>query len=879
MTENKAVKIRLWNRYDFLLLLAFLFSGVAALGYELLWTRLLSLVFGVETVGVLGVLAGFFGGMVVGAFVFHSRARRAGNPILLFAKLEIAAAAFAVLSPYLLNWLKHWVPVMIGKLAGNGGNAVDLISSLAISTVVLLPATVCMGATFACLVEARRRILPEGTGGRGLGRLYAANTLGAAFGVFVSIYLILPEYGFYVSSILLALIGVLSAALAILWSKGKDLSCTTMESAPKAEICTEDNRAFKCPPRLVYVLLFITGFAGLGYEISVIGIVSRVFENTVYTFANILAVYLFGTAIGAWGYQLFLRSNSKPHVSWIVAVLMLALASSVAIVSFELSYCVSIYRALLPAEPSYADYIVAELLVSCAIFFIPTVLMGALFSHLMGLIADRGIGNAYGVNTLGATLAPFVFGLLFAKHFGYLNGLYLVMFLYLAGYCIYVYKDSRKKTRLIAGVVSTTMLWFFVPSSVNLIGLQEGWKVIDSKDGLYGTVTVVEKVGSKTLWRTPWRRLKVNRRFKMGGGQGFAEKRIGHAAMLMAPNAQKALFLGIGTGITLGSVKQYNLEKVDAIEIIPEVIDMLPWFDKINNGVRELSQIEFHAADARRYVAASTNKYDIIVADLYHPGRDGASFLYSKEHFEALGRHLTDNGVVAQWLPMHQLNLENLKIVIRTFVEVFPEVHSFIGTYNATVPVLLLVGANKSELTLDYELLERNISPGTLASKVIEYPQDMLSAYVTDKKGLEDFVQGAEINTDMNPVILFSAAENAYNQTPELAYGNLNAILRHRKLFPEYLVKFKNREKAKNFRKTVTKKKKAIEYYLQAELIRLKAGDGMVSHHVLENYIHAYIEDPDFSPARGALLRLARSDGDFASRIIPYLIERDRRKL
>jgi predicted membrane-bound spermidine synthase len=78
----------MFNRHstsDRLLLLAFFFSGFAALGYELLWTRLLSLALGSEVMGVLGVLAGFFGGMVGGAYCLNNHAHKAKNPAVFFS--------------------------------------------------------------------------------------------------------------------------------------------------------------------------------------------------------------------------------------------------------------------------------------------------------------------------------------------------------------------------------------------------------------------------------------------------------------------------------------------------------------------------------------------------------------------------------------------------------------------------------------------------------------------------------------------------------------------------------------------------------------------------------------------------------------------------
>ncbi|MDQ2688764.1 MAG: spermidine synthase, partial [Chloroflexota bacterium] len=142
---------------DGALLLAFFLSGAAALGYELLWTRLLGFALGSETVGMLATLAGFFGGMALGAALLHRRAETSPDPVRLFIVLELVAAGFALASPYLLHLLAREVPPLLGPLLGAGDTPLALLVSLLVATLALLPGTVCLGATLAALAAARRR--------------------------------------------------------------------------------------------------------------------------------------------------------------------------------------------------------------------------------------------------------------------------------------------------------------------------------------------------------------------------------------------------------------------------------------------------------------------------------------------------------------------------------------------------------------------------------------------------------------------------------------------------------------------------------------------------------------------------------------------------
>src|SRR5690606_30731787 len=112
-----------------------------------------------------------------------------------------------------------------------------------------------------------------------------------------------------------------------------------------------------------------------------------------------------------------------------------------------------------------------------------------------------------------------------------------------------------------------------------------------------------------------------------------------------------------------------SLRHVDAVELVPAVLEQLHHFADINGAVAEDDRVRLHAADARRFVAASAERYDVIVADLFHPGRDGAGNLYAREHFENVREHLASGGVFAQWLPLYQLDAPTLRVVMRTFAE------------------------------------------------------------------------------------------------------------------------------------------------------------------------------------------------------------------
>jgi len=119
-------------------------SGFAGLGYEIVWTRQLSLVLGSEMMAVLGVIAGFFGGLALGAFILDRPIRRAASPRLAYALLEVVIGLWGLVSIWLLPAAARTLPPLLGT---EPSPIVLWAVSFAIPALVLLPATAAMGGT------------------------------------------------------------------------------------------------------------------------------------------------------------------------------------------------------------------------------------------------------------------------------------------------------------------------------------------------------------------------------------------------------------------------------------------------------------------------------------------------------------------------------------------------------------------------------------------------------------------------------------------------------------------------------------------------------------------------------------------------------------
>ena len=868
---------------DRLLLLAFFLSGAAALGYELLWTRLLGLSLGSETLGVLATLAGFFGGMAVGAWALHRRAHAAADPVRLFVTLELVAAGFAVVSPHLLHALAHGLPALLG------GSALWL--RIAVAVIVLLPGTACLGATLAALAEARRRVHRDDLDGRGLGRLYAANTAGATLGVLATIYLVLPALGYAVGALVPAAFGVGAAALARQWARGQTSSAVSSDTsiAPAIDASRDPDPDVLGEPWLLYLLAFGGGLAGIGLEVVGTQVLAQNLENTVYTFADILAVMLVGTAVGAAIYQRVIRRVIVGRPATATLAFLALLGALVIPAAFALHASPGLLTSLTPAQPTLAQAVRAELAVAALAFLVPTIAMGAFFAHITGLLAaaGRGVGRAYALNTLGCAAAPFLFGLGAVPSLGYADALYLVVYLYIALLAVFGWYRRFHPAVLVGVIILLVGLTAAAPRSLALVEPDPGWTTVESRQSMHGLVLVSEDAATEkphdpeSLATWPLRRLQVGRHFRMGGARSFGEWRMGHLCALLAEASADApvgrsLFLGLGTGATMGAAMDLSDAEADGVELVPQVLGVLPQFARLNRDLANNPRARLHAADARRFVVAADTTYDFVLADLFHPGIDGAGTLYAAEHFAAVRDHLRPGALFCQWLPLYQLGEDDLKIVVRTFQSVFPEVHAFLGIHNPRTPSLALVGRvptpERPQLRLDRARLQPLFARQPPHVGTISVARDLLASYMADGSALRTWAGAGPINTDLRPRTMFDAPAAAYADDPDLGARNLAAILDLRPADPTVLF---DAADAAALRADAVAYATAVALYLRAGIAVGDHTDAATyPPEVSDQLLRSFEAYPNYEPVRRNLQDIARQNHTLAEQIFPRMLAR-----
>jgi spermidine synthase len=738
--------------YRLFLYLLFFLSGVAGLGYEILWTRMLSVSLGHEIISMLAVVSAFFSGLAIGAWGFDRAVSRSSNPAGWYAAFELAIGLWALVLVFLLPAISPLVSKLIGV---SPAPAWHWTVAFVYPFLMLLPATAAMGGT----LPAMDRFFARLKNGQRVAGLYSVNTLGAMTGTLLVTFWLLPAFGTTSSSVLLALLNIFGA-LSVLWIR--------QYAAEKGRAMPVSQQLSPVSSRL-YLILFTTGLLGIGFEVIMVRVLSQIFENTIFSFANLLITYLLGTACGAALYQRWQRKLAfESGLRVLLTGTTFSCLTSIYLLRFAPDFFSSLQAIF---GKGFSAAIGAELLCALALFLLPTLFMGATFSHLAQHLRRKngGVGRALCLNTLGGALAPPLFGISLIP----LLGLKILLLVVAVAYLLLMPQLFRKGLPLSGTAVAGVIFLFFAPFDYRFVDMPEGDSIVSHQEGVMASVTVLKD--QKNGYH-----LKVNNRFQMGGTSSvYTDLRQAQLPLLLHEKPQSALFLGLGTGMTFAGAANYPDLQAQGVELIPEVIAAIPYFKTAHQEISGADNLEIIAADARRYVLVSEKKYDVVIADLFHPARDGAGYLYTVEHFTAVKNRLNQNGLFCQWLPLYQLDTETLKIIIKSFLEAFPESQAYLAHYSVKQPIIGLVGSLEPHRYPE-RWFRNKMRDKTIREKVLPLKYDsfysLFGTFLAGKKQLETFTADSPLNTDQHPVVLFKAPHFVYGE-PEPPQDRLLALL------------------------------------------------------------------------------------------------------
>ncbi len=759
-----------------ILIVCFLVSGAAGLVYQISWIRILSLVFGNTVYAVSMVVAAFLAGLAIGSFLWGKRADSINNPLDAYIKLEALIAISAVLVTFGIYAIDDIIvaAMNIDTVASGGW----LFLRFILIFVILVIPTALMGGTTPLM--AKVYVKSFDSLGLGVGSLYAANTYGAMAGAFFSGFLLVPLLGLK-ATIAVAVFLNLGVAVVLKAVNPKitaeEVTVKTKKSTPrkkkKKAVFDEERKSERKQASLgvAFLLILLSGFCVLAYEIIWTRAFVVSFKSTVYLFGNLLTVFLLGMALGSHFFSKWLDKAGDPLRLFGLAQVGIGVFGILSAVFFIYADGIALSLGSMFGQMSWAKDVIVMFVIMLGVFLAPTFLMGLGYPIICRAATrsleflGRDVGAVYAVGTAGGIGGSLVAGFMLLPLIGLQKSLFVISALSLGtGYIALLNASSRKGIGWVFPASAAFALMAFVTFTIlgiNIgLGTRTGEEIVFAKEGIMGTVRVTRKGENGPLT------LMVNN-YQLATS-GDVAVRFGHIPLLLKPDAKEVLLISLGSGITAGSVSGHQVDSIESVEIVPTLLDVQPLFEKDNHKVIADRRFKLTFWDGRHYVRVAKKKYDLVISDLFQPDSAGVGNLYSLEHFQNVKEKLKEGGAMAQWLPLYQLSPENLKIIMKTFAQAFENVTVWYGDINSRLPTLMLFGS-QSGIKIDPARLAEALEQDTVKEDMIEHldPLSFLSFFVMGREGVIAFTEGSPINTDNSPVIEYSAPRNIWNRNED----------------------------------------------------------------------------------------------------------------
>jgi len=732
--------------------LLFLCSGVSGLIYEVVWTRLLTVVLGNTVFAVSAVLTVYMGGLALGSFCAGRIIDRRTDPLRVYALLEIAIGAFGFCSSLLLIQTGPayvWLHRTLGEYP-----ALLHVMRYVFSFVLLGLPTTLMGATLPVL--SRFAVDRQSVVGLKVGTLYAINTLGAAAGCYAAGFILIGNVGIHLTILSASVLSIIVGLVA--WSCDRRLSV----AAPLPSAAPADGNGEETPRSALRWLILgafaLSGLTALSYEVIWTRILILFLSNTVYAFAAMLTTFLAGVGLGSLVFSSFVDRRK---------LLVLGLGLMEAAIGFYALLSIYVFghaEALLAFGQNFPEWkgTGAGFTKALALMLVPTFLFGGTFpiaaricSSSFARIGAR-VGELYSWNTVGAIVGAAATGFVLMPLLGLQGSLLTMLCLnLLVGIALCGAEPGltrKDRSLLVCCLVALTVLGMAKSPRDVFRYMQETWvpseKLVYYREDPAGTVCV-RQIGRERKMYVDGLDVAGTEPIYLG-----SSKFLGHVPMLIHRNPKRAFVLGFGAGGTSHAISTYpSVVRIDAAEICRSVTRAARLFPEVHHGVLSNPKLRLMVNDGRHFLLTTSHKYDVISVDLSLPASAGAASLYTREFYALCRQRLDDGGLIVQWLPPGMMSLRYLQVILRTAREVFPHV----GLWSTRFHEHLMMVASGAAPAIDYELCARRMThPGVrrdLAEIGIRDPDTFLSYFIAAGEAVAGLAAGGDrgLNTDDLP--------------------------------------------------------------------------------------------------------------------------------
>jgi spermidine synthase len=877
-----------------IILLCFFASGMSGLVYQVVWVRELVLVFGATTFAVSTVLTAFMGGLALGSYYFGKRSSSVARPLRLYGLLELGIGVYGLLVPLIFatmppvyHFLWRWLQLSFFALS--------LVRFVFAAAVLIVP-TALMGATLPVLSAYYARDIARI--GLKVGSLYAVNTFGAVVGAAATGFVLIPLLGMTATTATAAAINLLLGFVSLRLDRLDQTQTAKHEPRVEApakatakkethqEVSgTESHWGRRIP--IVLTGFAISGFVALSYEVIWSRVLALIIGSSVYAFSIMLTTFLIGLAAGAAIASRLADRIRNPIAAFAIIEVGIGITSIFGAFLFnELPfYFVELYRLL--GSASFGILLVARFLIAGLVMLAPTVLLGALFPLVVKIVSrspgqmstGRAVGAAYAANTIGAIAGSFGSGFILIPWLGLLGSLKLsaaanfIVAAMLLAVNSPITESLRKqqahrtarlrlsKSGIVMCLVLTAAAAVITPpwdpdvmsSAVyryapSLAGktrqqiyeyLSHGQgETLFYKEGITATVAVQQQQGGRVL--------KANGKPEASTtGDMPTQILISALPLLVRKQTDDVLLIGLGSGVSLGSIEQFPIKRVTCVELEPAIVEASRFFEEVNNRPLEDPRLRMVSNDGRNFIYTTNETFDVIVSEPSNPWLTGVANLFTLEYFKRGAERLRPGGLFSQWLQIYEMAPEDVRTLVATFRAAFPYVYVFRGAEGD----LMLLGS-KDVQSIDLSVLKSHMDDPKIASELKRINttrgSDIVSRLYLGPNEVTEFSKGALVNTDNNALIEFKAPRRV-GTSEETVEGNKRQLIARAASPLAYLnlEGFSDRRKAELLIEAALGASKRDDNARAEQLVgySLQLADTAVGHTMLGEYRHARGED------------------------------------
>lgn len=679
------------------MLLLFFCSGGTALIYEVVWSKLLSQMFGSTIYAQTVVLAAFMGGLALGNKILGRWADRLKQPLLIYGYLEIAIGIYAFLFLPLDRFAdKIFIAV--------GSHILDhtlwlLAWKAFLSVLLLLGPTMLMGGTLPLLAAWLQKISPEA--GRRSALFYSVNSLGAVAGAGLAGFWLVQNLGLLATLQITGLVNVFIGATAGGLSRNQTLPAASMAEAPAKKLVGTGS---PLDWRLSCAVVALTGAVAMAMEVLASRSLAMIFGSSLQSFAVVLMAFILGISLGSAWIASSRRKFSDPKL---VVLLLCFAAAWVTLIIFNLERLVDFYRiartGIAASSVGYVYYQLFTTSVALVVLGLPAAATGAVLPLMIRAAAGNGlhlgtrVGALLTANTLGAVAGTLIAGFVLMPLVGLRNAfVVLSLVLALAALLFSLHSRWRAGGGLAAAVGMSAICLFmfggeswryvmtsavfrsrekeFNPTAIPMRKLHT--KLLFYEDAADATVSVEQGDYVPGVASSADRCLRVNGKPDASAHTDFnTQMLIAHLPLLARPDAQDVFAFGLGSGISVGALRSYpEVTNIVIAENCEPVIRASQYFTNWNRTILDDPRTQLWHEDARTVLKLSAQNYDVIIAQPSNPWTAGIGSVFSQEFYQLAASRLKPGGIMVQWFHIYEMHDGIVELVLRTFNSVFPNV-------------------------------------------------------------------------------------------------------------------------------------------------------------------------------------------------------------